>query len=218
MDLVTLFTAFGILFLGELGDKTQLIVFNLTLEYEKPWKVGVGATLGFGIIVTIGVLLGAIIIDLIPLFLISLIGGIIFVIIGILDARHLKKLWNDNRGINTETLSLNDPENENDVKKKDITSKLSKLKNNPILAGFLFIFLMELGDKTQILTITLASTTPAIIEIWLGSFLALSLLAWMGVFFGEIITKKLPKFYLKVISVSLFVFIGIWLIIASILS
>ncbi|HDZ54332.1 MAG TPA: TMEM165/GDT1 family protein [Candidatus Nealsonbacteria bacterium] len=31
MDWVILFTTFGILFLGELGDKTQLIVFNLAL-------------------------------------------------------------------------------------------------------------------------------------------------------------------------------------------
>ena len=58
MDWIIIFITYGILFLGELGDKTQLIVFNLTLEHEKSYKVGIGATLGFALIVTIGVIIG----------------------------------------------------------------------------------------------------------------------------------------------------------------
>jgi len=76
MDLFILLTVFGILFLGELGDKTQLIVFNISLEHEKKYKVGIGATLGFAAIVTLGVFFGTIITNYIPLNLISLISGI----------------------------------------------------------------------------------------------------------------------------------------------
>jgi len=53
MDIAVFLIAYGILFIGEIGDKTQLIVFNLTLEYKKFSKVGIGATLGFAVIVTI---------------------------------------------------------------------------------------------------------------------------------------------------------------------
>ena len=74
---------------------------------------------------------------------------------------------------------------------------------------------MELGDKTQILTITLASIYNLPFEVWLGSFVALSTLAWIGVFFGEILARKVPKFHLKVISVSIFIVIGLIIIVTS---
>jgi len=75
---------------------------------------------------------------------------------------------------------------------------------------------MELGDKTQILTITLASIYSSPVEVWIGSFLALISLAWMGVTFGAIITKKVPKLYIKLVSAIIFIIIGIITLISSI--
>jgi putative Ca2+/H+ antiporter (TMEM165/GDT1 family) len=74
---------------------------------------------------------------------------------------------------------------------------------------------MELGDKTQILTITLASRYTFPIEVWFGSFLALISVAWIGILFGAIIARKVPKFYLKVISTSIFIFVGVLILITS---
>ena len=93
MDILTFFITYGILFLGELGDKTQLIVFNLALEYKKFYKVGIGVTFGFVLLVTIGVFFGTVITRFVPLFIISIISGIIFIIIGIFEALNLKKLY-----------------------------------------------------------------------------------------------------------------------------
>jgi len=215
MEWVIFFLTFGILFLGELGDKTQLIVFNLTLEHEKPYKVGIGATLGFAVIVTIGVFFGLIITNFIPLLIITIASGIIFIAIGIIEARGLKQLYKENKNSNS-----NSPQT-NEVPEKEITSsempnKFSRLRKNPYIAGFSFIFLMELGDKTQILTITLASIYPYPFEVWLGAFLALITLAWMGAFFGGAIARKVPKFHLKLASVIIFIFIGILILITSI--
>lgn len=53
MDIATILITYGILFLGELGDKTQLIVFNLALEYKKFYKVGIGVAFGFAFIGTL---------------------------------------------------------------------------------------------------------------------------------------------------------------------
>ncbi len=75
---------------------------------------------------------------------------------------------------------------------------------------------MELGDKTQILTIALASIYPYPFEVWLGSFLALTTLAWMGAFVGATISRKVPKFHLKLASVIIFISIGVLILITSI--
>jgi len=215
MELYILFLTFGILFLGELGDKTQLIVFNLALEHEKSYKVGIGATLGFAVIVTLGVIFGAIITNFVPISLVSIISGIVFILIGILEARNLKELYLERKNIKSEGEIKNNNSIES-ISKIETPKKLDKLRKNPYLAGFGFIFLMELGDKTQILTITLASIYPNPVEVWIGSFLALICLAWIGVFFGAAIAKKVPKFHLKLMTVTIFISIGIIILITSI--
>jgi len=207
MNWIILLTTFGILFLGELGDKTQLIVFNLTLEHEKSYKISIGSTIGFAIIVTIGVFFGVVITTYGPLSLITLISGIVFIIIGILGIPRIRKIYREKHNVKHPT---NEIQTENTASRDDpIPSRLSNLKKNIYLAGFLFIFVMELGDKTQILTITLASVYNAPVEVRFGSFLALISLAWMGVFFGAIITNKVPKLYLKFMSMIIFISIGI---------
>jgi len=209
MDFIIFFLTFGILFLGELGDKTQLIVFNLALEYKKFYKVGIGVTFGFAIIVTIGVVFGIIITRFIPLSIISLVSALIFILIGILEAHSLKKLYLER--IKSKSGENSTIEVEIDVKEgvNNFKNKLVKLKRNPYLAGFIFIFLMELGDKTQILTITLASRYPNPIEVWLGAFFALICVAWIGILFGAIIASKISRFHLKLISSSVFIIIGL---------
>jgi len=215
VDIAVLLITYGILFVGELGDKTQLIVFNLALEYKKFFKVGIGATLGFAVIVSIGILFGSLITELIPLNIISLISGILFIVIGIYELRGIKSLYlheRKSKSVNNSIIQNSDNENLTDPKD---TNRFSWLKKNPYLAGFGFIFLMELGDKTQILTITLASIYAAPIEVWLGAFLALISVAWIGIFAGAAIARKVPKFYLKVVAITIFILVGVLILLSS---
>lgn len=215
MDIGIILITYGILFIGELGDKTQLIVFNLALEYKKFFKVGIGATLGFAVIVTLGILFGSIITTIIPLSIISLISGLLFIAIGIYELRDIKTLYLNQKKLKS-GFNVGTEQNFNEeAKKTKETEKFSWLKKNPYLAGFGFIFLMELGDKTQILTITLASVYVAPIEVWLGAFLALISVAWIGIFAGAYIARKIPKFYLKVVAISIFIIVGILVLIRS---
>jgi putative Ca2+/H+ antiporter (TMEM165/GDT1 family) len=215
MDFLTILITYGILFAGELGDKTQLIVFNLALEYPKFYKVGIGASIGFAAIVTFGVFFGTLITAFIPVFIISIISGIVFIVIGLLESRNLKSLYRENR---QDKKSPQDPENNNIQKKSSEIiekGKFAKLKKNPYLAGFFAIFIMELGDKTQLLTISLTSLYSVPIEVWIGSFLALITVAWIGILLGGFIARKVPKFYLKLISVVLFIFVGVLILFTS---
>jgi len=215
MDIAVFLIAYGILFIGELGDKTQLIVFNLALEYKKFYKVGIGATLGFAVIVTIGILFGSLITEFVPLGLISLISGLLFIAIGLIELRNIKSLYLNERRLKP----LNKNSMQNDSEKEETKSKEAVkfvwLKKNPYIAGFGFIFLMELGDKTQLLTISLASIYAAPFEVWLGAFLALVSVAWIGIFAGAAIAKKVPKFYLKVVAVSIFILVGVLVLISA---
>ncbi|MBD3255440.1 MAG: hypothetical protein GF383_10125 [Candidatus Lokiarchaeota archaeon] len=218
MEWLIIVAVFLIVFLGELGDKTQLIVFNLTLEYEKKYKVGIGATIGFAAIVTLGVFIGEVVVIFVPILLISLISGGIFLIIGFLELINAKKLYKEKQGVKQneqidERIELNRSiavDNEN-------SSFLKKIKKNPYIAGFGSIFIMELGDKTQLLTITLASIYDSPILVWLGAFFALVSLAWIGVFFGKFIAERVPKFHLKLVSSMIFILIGILILITSFL-
>ncbi len=211
MDFLVFLTTFGLLFLGELGDKTQLVVFNLALRFKESWKVGLGATLGFATIVTLGVTVGVIIEDFIPIAIVTYICGAIFLILGIVGIVGLRGEWRDH--IKKQKGGV-PPDTREEREEKQVIAKHQGLQKNPILAGFGFIFLMELGDKTQVLTISLASVNIAIFEVWLGAFLALSSLAWIGAFFGGAIAKKVPKFHLAAISAALFCVIGLWLVLS----
>ncbi|MFO8017339.1 MAG: TMEM165/GDT1 family protein [Promethearchaeia archaeon] len=210
MDWIGFFTVFGILFLAELGDKTQLMVFNLSLEYKKSFKVAVGSILGFGLIITLGILLGEIITSFIPLSLITTISGILFLLLGLIGIKDLKTLYQEYIG---KKQKVGKSEQESEIPLPDTTSKFSKIRDNPYLVSFSLIFLMELGDKSQILTITLASIYPNPIEVWIGAILALSLLTLMGAYFGDFISRLIPKFHLKIFSIAIFVIIGIVVII-----
>ncbi|OLS12509.1 MAG: hypothetical protein RBG13Loki_3871 [Promethearchaeota archaeon CR_4] len=211
MDFLTFLTTFGILFLAEIGDKTQLVVFNLTLKFKESWKVGFGATLGFAVIVTIGVYIGVIIEGFVPPRILNYISGAIFLILGIREIISLRGEWRDHMKNQEGGASV---EIREEGEEKEAIAKHKRLQKNPILAGFGFIFLMELGDKTQLMTISLASGSSSILEIWLGAFLALSSLAWVGAFFGGVIAKKVPKFYIEAISASLFCIIGLLLVLS----
>ena len=105
MNFATILIVYGILFVGELGDKTQLIVFNLALEHNKFYKVGIGVTLGFLVLVTIGVFFGTVITKFVPIFVISIVSGVVFIIIGTIEAFNLKKAYlerkNGKVGINS---------------------------------------------------------------------------------------------------------------------
>ncbi|MFX1329670.1 MAG: TMEM165/GDT1 family protein, partial [Promethearchaeota archaeon] len=157
---------------------------------------------------------GTVITQFVPLFIISIVSGIVFILIGVLEARNLKKFYLEHKQSKNDTIepiSDDNPPQET----KSISLKFRKYKNNPYLAGFIYIFIMELGDKTQILTITLASRYRLPLEVWLGSFLALISVAWIGILFGGFIATKVPKFYLKLISTSIFIFVGILILITS---
>ena len=97
MLLTLLFTTFFTLFLAEMGDKTQLTTITLSSTTNKPIAVFIGSSLALILATLLGALAGGSISNLIPAFLLKLLSGIVFLIIGInLLAQSLSEPTSDN--------------------------------------------------------------------------------------------------------------------------
>ena len=96
MILTLFFTTFATVFLAEMGDKTQLTTITLSSTTNKPLAVFIGSSIALILATLLGALAGGSIANLIPAFLLKLLSGIVFLIIGInLLAQSNKETTND---------------------------------------------------------------------------------------------------------------------------
>ena len=80
------------------------------------------------------------------------------------------------------------------------------------ISTFTTIFLAELGDKTQLATVSISGTSKRPLAVFLGSSSALVLASLIGVIAGGAIARVVPDSYLKLISALGLIIIGIRLI------
>ena len=78
-----------------------------------------------------------------------------------------------------------------------------------LFTTFITVFLAEMGDKTQLTTITLSSTTNKPLAVFIGSSVALILATLLGALAGTSIANLIPEFLLKLLSGIVFLIIGI---------
>ncbi|HEV2836150.1 MAG TPA: TMEM165/GDT1 family protein [Pyrinomonadaceae bacterium] len=84
MDFRVLITTFGIIFLAEMGDKTQLAAMTMAAQTKRPWAVFLGASLALTAVSGLGVVLGSVIGEYVPLEWVKRAAAVAFIIIGIL--------------------------------------------------------------------------------------------------------------------------------------
>ena len=84
-----------------------------------------------------------------------------------------------------------------------------------LFTTFFTVFLAEMGDKTQLTTITLSSTTNKPLAVFIGSSLALILATLLGALAGSSIANLIPAFLLKLLSGTVFLIIGINLLVQN---
>ena len=84
-----------------------------------------------------------------------------------------------------------------------------------ILSTFLTIFIAELGDKTQIATLTMSGTSNKPLAVFLGSSTALVLASLVGALTGGSISNFVPEIVLKSIASVTFFILGMRLFINS---
>ena len=84
MDWRVLLTTFGVIFLAEMGDKTQLAAMTMSAQTKKPWAVFLGASLALAAVSALGVIVGATLGNYVPLEWVKRIAAVAFIIIGVL--------------------------------------------------------------------------------------------------------------------------------------
>ena len=84
-----------------------------------------------------------------------------------------------------------------------------------LLSTFLTIFIAELGDKTQLATLTMSGNSNKPLAVFLGSSTALVLASLIGALAGGSISNFVPEIILKSIASVTFFILGIRLFVNS---
>ena len=84
-----------------------------------------------------------------------------------------------------------------------------------LLSTFLTIFIAELGDKTQLATLTISGISNKPLAVFLGSATALVFASLLGALAGGSISNFVPEIILKTLASATFLIIGIRLFINS---
>ncbi|PYS67973.1 MAG: hypothetical protein DMF69_21525 [Acidobacteria bacterium] len=84
MDFRVMLTTLGVIFLAEMGDKTQLAAMTMAAQTKKPWAVFIGASVALAAVSALGILVGSVVGDYVPLEWVKRIAAVAFIVIGVL--------------------------------------------------------------------------------------------------------------------------------------
>ena len=196
MELIsTFFLSFFLVFLSELGDKTQLLVLSFsTKDRAKNILLGVavGTFFSHGLAILFGSKLGVLENDTFKAYLeiFTYISFLAFGLIGFLPKKENIK--------NTSS------------QKSSFLSKLSNFKISPFIIIAISIIIGELGDKTFLASLGLGINYPNCkISLILGSIMGMVLSNSLTLFFGRFLGNKFNPKIINILSNILFIVFGI---------
>lgn len=175
--LAAFFLSLGVIFVAELGDKSQLMALTFATRY-RALPVLIGITVSTALVHAISVVVGAALGAAIPTTAISLLAAAAFVGFGVWTLRG------------------------DELTEKDEARAQQPARNVVLAVGGAF-FLAELGDKTMLATITLA-TDRNLFGIWLGSTLGMVAADALAIVVGRQLGARLPERIVRIGAAVLF--------------
>ncbi len=182
---------FGVIFVAELGDKSQLMAMTFAARYRVlPVLVGIAVATAavHAVSVAIGYGLGA----TLPTVWITLAAGLAF--FGFAG-------WT----LRGDTLS------------DDERSKASRSQRSAVIAVTVAFLLAELGDKTMLATVTLA-THNEWFGTWAGSTVGMVAADALAIMAGFLLARRLSEKAIRYGAAALFVLFGVWLVVDAIVA
>jgi putative Ca2+/H+ antiporter (TMEM165/GDT1 family) len=84
MDWKVLTSTFGLIFLAEMGDKTQLAAVTMVAQTKAPVAVFIGASLALTVVSLLGVAVGTVLVQFVPTEYLQKAAAVAFIVIGVL--------------------------------------------------------------------------------------------------------------------------------------
>ncbi len=184
--MLSFFQSFFLIAIAEMGDKTQLVALSFATKF-KPWKVLIGIFIGTLVVHLFSVFIGEKVSAFIPQYYLKMLIGLSFIGFGIWTLR-------------------GDTCNEKEK---------NRYKLGPVATVAIAFFLAELGDKTQLATVSLAAQYDSFWGVWLGSTFGMVLADGIAIIVGIIAGKKLPEKIIKYVSAGIFILFGIIVMIVT---
>lgn len=182
MNFEAMMVSTGVVALAEMGDKTQLLAFLLAARFKKP----------------IPIILGILIATLLNHGLAGALGTWITTILSPELLRWLLGL--SFLGMAFWILIPN---------KIDDTDQPNIARYGVFITTLVTFFLAEIGDKTQIATVALATNYSAPITVVIGTTLGMLLADVPAVFLGNSFAKRLPLRLIHLIAAGIFAVLGL---------
>lgn len=175
--------SFLVVFLAELGDKTQLIVMAFAVKYN--WRsVFLGMTMGIFVVHSLAVAIGSLAGELIPVHLMTIIASCLFIGFGVWTLR-------------------GDDEGEDE----DEATKSSRF--GPLLTVAMTFIIGEMGDKTQFAAMTMATQYESWWLVLCGAVLGMVLADSLGIIAGTFLHRRLPAKKMRYLSAGIFLLFGV---------
>jgi putative Ca2+/H+ antiporter (TMEM165/GDT1 family) len=200
MDWSALASTFGLIFVAELGDKTQLAVVTQTCKFRRPWAVFLGASLALTAVTLIGAVGGELLRQVIPPSVLRMVAALAFVVMGILIGREAARAGNRLLG---EACAL---PGETD---QDCAPESAAWDWKAFTSTFGLLFVAELGDKTQLSVLSLAGKYGTPWPVFAGGAAALTVVTALGAIGGQGLCSMIPERVLLWIAAAAFVIMGV---------
>jgi Ca2+/H+ antiporter, TMEM165/GDT1 family len=195
----SLLAALGVVFLAELGDKTQLVALGFGARHRLA-PVLTGVVVAYMCTNLLSVIVGGLLGAALPTRAIGLVGGVLFIGFG---------LWTLRSGGGDD--GDDDPNDDGD----NPDGAVAVADERHIVASVATaMFLAELGDKTMLATATLAAQGNPVL-VWIGATTGIILAGVLGVLVGRVFGARLPERATRIGSAILFAAVGIGLIVAN---
>ncbi len=180
--------AFGVIFVAELGDKSQLMALTFATRF-RPVPILIGITVATAVVHAFSVVVGALIGARLPTTAITLVAGLAFFAFAAWTLR-------------------------GDELDEDEETRAQRTSRSAVVAASGAFFLAELGDKTMLATITLA-TKEAPFGTWLGSTVGMVAADALAIGVGAVAGARLPERAIRIGAAAAFAVFGALLVIEA---